>query len=91
MTSNRKRGTVHRGGHVFDSVIATCCHAPRNVRFCRTEATRAHARVRDVEGFSGLALLALSVFVLYFVIRLAVHHGIRDAAKGRTRDGSAAT
>lgn len=30
-------------------------------------------------------VLALGVFISYWVIRTAVHHGIRDADKGRSQ------
>ena len=40
------------------------------------------------EGFAGLALLVLSVGVLYYVVRVAVHHGIRDADRSRAKDES---
>lgn len=41
-----------------------------------------------MDEFSGLALLALSVFVLYFIIRLAVYHGVRDAQKSQASEDS---
>ena len=35
-------------------------------------------------GLVGLALMALSAFILYYLIRLGVHHGIRDAEQSRS-------
>jgi hypothetical protein len=36
-------------------------------------------------------VLALGVFISYWVIRTAVHHGIRDAERGRSRARTADT
>lgn len=40
------------------------------------------------DGFMSLTLLALSVGTVYYVIRTAVHHGIRDAERTREADKS---
>lgn len=34
-----------------------------------------------------VALVVLALLVLYAVVRVAVHHGVRDADRSRERDG----